>query len=65
VWSGDGRTLAHLGTTDGLPQAYEATVDGSTPVHVLPEGLGIPTSRSADGGLLFFGPTRDNVSLGV
>jgi DNA-binding winged helix-turn-helix (wHTH) protein/Tol biopolymer transport system component len=65
VWSGDGRTLAYLGTVDGSPRAYEAAVDGSTPARVLPEGVGIPTSRSADGGLLFFGPTRDNVSLGA
>jgi eukaryotic-like serine/threonine-protein kinase len=31
----------------------------------LSAGIGIPTSRSPSGDLLFFGATRDNVTLGV
>jgi DNA-binding winged helix-turn-helix (wHTH) protein/Tol biopolymer transport system component len=65
VWSRDGRTLAYLSLADGGPRVYEIAVDRSTPARPLPEKVGIPTSRSAAADLLFFGPVRDNVSLGV
>lgn len=65
VWSRDGRTLTYLSLTDGAPRVYEIAVDRSIPPRPLPETVGIPTSRSAAGDLLFFGATRDNVSLGV
>jgi DNA-binding winged helix-turn-helix (wHTH) protein/Tol biopolymer transport system component len=65
VWSHDGRTLAYLSVTDGAPRVYEIAVDRSTPARRLPETVGIPTSRSPGDDLLFFGATRDNVSLGL
>lgn len=65
TWSPDGQSLAYLGSDGQSPRAYQVAVDGRASPRPLLQVMGIPTSWSAGGRLLFFGANQGNVTLGI